>query len=71
MRENVKTFYGHEFNGFVALILVLGATVLLTSQITWRLTLSGISRSLSGVLGGLIIVVLLVVPYTQSLRKHK
>lgn len=68
MRENVQTFYGHEFSGFIALLLVLGVTVLLTSQITWRLTLSGISRSLSGVLGGLIVVVLLVVPYiAQSL----
>lgn len=63
LRETVTTYYGHEFNGYLALLLVLGVTVMLTAQVTWRLTLSGISRSLSGVLGGLIIAVVLVVPY--------
>jgi len=67
LRDSVKTFYGHEFDGYLALLLVLGVTVLVTSQITWRLTLSGISKSLSGVLGGLIIVVLLIVPFLLGL----
>jgi ABC-type transport system involved in multi-copper enzyme maturation permease subunit len=63
LKEAVTTFHSHEYKGFMALLVVLAVTLLLTGQVTWRLTLSGISRSLAGVLAGLLIVVMLVVPY--------
>jgi hypothetical protein len=63
LEEAITTFHSHEYKGYLALLLVLAVTLLLTGQVTWRMTLSGISRSLSGVLAGLLIVVLLVVPY--------
>jgi ABC-type transport system involved in multi-copper enzyme maturation permease subunit len=63
LREAVTTFHSHQYKGFMALLVVLALTLFLTGQITWRLTLSGISRSLAGVLAGLLIVVMLVVPY--------
>jgi hypothetical protein len=63
LRDTIATFEKHEFNGFVALLVVLGATLLLTGQITWRLTLSGISKMLAGFLAALIIFVWLIVPF--------
>lgn len=63
LRDAVTTFRDHEFLGYIALLVMIGLTLLATAQITWRLTLSGISRTLAGVLGGLLIVVWLVVPY--------
>jgi ABC-type transport system involved in multi-copper enzyme maturation permease subunit len=61
-REIVERYLGHEQLGYLYLILVLGATVLAVSQITWRISLSGLSKSLSGVLAGLIIGAWVVVP---------
>jgi ABC-type transport system involved in multi-copper enzyme maturation permease subunit len=63
MREAVETFRNHEYAGYLALLVLLGVTLLTASQATWRLTLSGISKTLAGVLAGLMIVVWLVVPY--------
>lgn len=63
LRDAVTTFRDHEFMGYLALLAMIGLTLLATAQVTWRLTLSGISRTLAGVLGGLLIVVWLVVPY--------
>ena len=67
LRETVRIFEKHEFHGFLALLVVLGVTLLLTAQVTWRLTLSGISKTLSGFLTGLIILVWLVVPFIAQL----
>ncbi|MCB9933972.1 MAG: ABC transporter permease [Planctomycetes bacterium] len=63
LKELVATFRAAEYKGFIAFTLVLVLTLLLLGQITWRLTLSGISKSLSGVLAGLLLAVLLIVPY--------
>lgn len=63
LREAVNSFHSAEYRGFMAFMLVLGVTLLLISQVTWRLTLSGISKSLAGVLAGLLVAVLLIVPY--------
>ena len=67
LRELVRTFEKHEFNGFIALLVVLGVTLLMSGQITWRLTLSGISKALSSLLTGLIIVVWLIVPFITQM----
>ncbi|MBZ0135551.1 MAG: ABC transporter permease [Planctomycetes bacterium] len=67
LRDAVTTFRDHEFRGYLALLLVIGITLLAAAQVTWRLTLSGISRALAGVLAGLLIVVWLVVPYIAQL----
>ncbi len=61
-REIVERYLGHEQLGYLYLILVLAATVLAVSQITWRISLSGLSKSLAGVLAGLIIGAWVVVP---------
>ncbi len=61
-REIVERYLGHEQMGYLYLILVLSATVLAVSQITWRISLAGLSKSLSGVLAGLIIGAWVVVP---------
>ena len=63
MRDAVTTFRDHEYLGYLALLGVIGLTLFAAAQITWRLTLSGISRTLAGVLGGLLIVVWLIVPF--------
>ncbi len=63
LKAAVAAFHGAESRGFLAFLLVMGVTLLLISQVTWRLTLSGISKSLSGVLAGLLVAVLLIVPY--------
>lgn len=63
MRESLSVFYGHEFKGFALLCLALLATLLVCAQITWRVSLSGLSRGISSVLGGLLIVVWLAVPF--------
>lgn len=63
LKAAVASFHSAEYRGFMAFLLVMGVTLLLISQVTWRLTLSGISKSLSGVLAGLLVAVLLIVPY--------
>lgn len=61
-REIVERFLGHEQSGYLYLVLVLAITVLAVSQITWRISLSGLSKSVSGVLAGVIIGAWVVVP---------
>lgn len=61
-REIVERFLGHEQMGYLYLLAVLGLTVVAVSQITWRISLSGLSKSISGVLAGLIIGAWVVVP---------
>lgn len=63
MMDAVTYFYHSEFLGYLALLGVLGVTLLVTGQVVWRLALSGISRTLAGVLAGLLIAIWLVVPY--------
>lgn len=63
MRNALGVFYGYEFTGFAMFALVLLVTLLVCAQITWRVSLSGLSRGISSVLGGLIIVVWVAVPY--------
>jgi len=63
MREAVGVFYGYEYKGFALLCLALLATLLVCAQITWRVSLSGLSRGISSVLGGLLIVVWVAVPF--------
>ncbi len=63
MRDGLTTFYGWELKGFALCVLALLVTILATAQITWRLSLSGLSRTISSVLAGLIVAVWLAVPY--------
>ncbi|MCC7509676.1 MAG: ABC transporter permease [Planctomycetes bacterium] len=63
VKQEVVTFYGHEYNGFLLMLVAIALTVLVTSQITWRISLSGLSKSLSGVLAALMLVVWLAVPW--------
>lgn len=67
LRDAVTTFRDHEYLGFLALLAVIGVTLLAVAQVTWRLTLSGISRTLAGVLGGLLFVVWLAVPFIAQM----
>lgn len=62
IRADLVTYYGHEYHGFLLLLATLAIGVLLASQVTWRISLSGLSKILSGVLAGLVLAVWLVVP---------
>lgn len=63
MRQGLEKFYAWEFKGFALFCLALLAGLLVAAQVTWRVSLSGLSRGISSVLGGLILVVWLAVPY--------
>ncbi|MBE7491223.1 MAG: ABC transporter permease [Planctomycetes bacterium] len=63
MRSALDLYYGHEFWGYALVCLALLLTLLVCAQITWRVSLSGLSRGVSSVLGGLLIVVWLALPY--------
>lgn len=61
-REIVERYMANEQRGYLYLVLVLAVTVLAISQIAWRISLSGLSKSVTGVLAGLIIGAWVVVP---------
>ncbi|MBV6516411.1 MAG: ABC transporter permease [Planctomycetaceae bacterium] len=61
-REVVERYHSEESTGYLLLLLALGASVLVVSQVTWRVSLSGLSKSVSGILAALIIGAWLVVP---------
>jgi ABC-type transport system involved in multi-copper enzyme maturation permease subunit len=67
MRSQVETFYSHEMTGFLYLLGALLLTLLVVGQITWKLSLSGLSKTLSGVLAGLLLAVWLAVPYIAQI----
>ena len=63
MRDGLSTYYGWSFKGFVLFLGALLAGLLVVVQVTWRISLSGLSRGISSVLGGLVLVVWIAVPY--------
>jgi hypothetical protein len=67
MRSEISTYYQWDFAGIILMCLALLMTVLVCVQVTWRVSLSGLSRGISSVLGALIIVVWLMVPYLAEM----
>ncbi|RIK60099.1 MAG: hypothetical protein DCC64_14970 [Planctomycetota bacterium] len=65
-REIVERYHREESTGYLFLLLALGASVLVVSQVTWRVSLSGLSKSVSGILAALIIGAWLVVPLVME-----
>ncbi len=63
MVDEVKSVLSQQYRGFLYLLGALAMTVLVVSQVTWRMSLSGLSKALSGVLAGLILALWLVVPF--------
>lgn len=63
MREALDAFYTWEYKGFALAVLAMLIAVLVATQVTWRVSLSGLSRGISSVLAALVIVVWLAVPY--------
>ncbi len=61
-RELVERYSSHEHMGILYLMAAMALSVLVISQITWRISLSGLSKSLAGVLAGLVIASWIVVP---------
>ena len=62
MREAVEEFYENERLGVIYMVLALLLSLLTLAQITWRISLSGLSKTLSGVLAALVLVAWLAVP---------
>ncbi len=60
--ELVERYSSHEHMGILYLMAAMALSVLVISQITWRISLSGLSKSLAGVLAGLVIASWIVVP---------
>lgn len=63
MREALGNYFEGHFQGFLMMCAALLATLLVAAQTTWRLSLSGLSRGICGVLSGLLLAVWVVVPY--------
>jgi cytochrome c oxidase assembly factor CtaG len=67
MRAKLTDYFGHQRNALLYLAGAFLVTLLVLAQITWRLSLSGISRGLCGLVAGLIFVTWLVLPYIAAL----
>lgn len=67
MRAMLTDYFGHQRNAMLYLAITFLVTLLVLAQITWRLSLSGISRGLCGLVAGLILVTWLVLPYIAAL----
>jgi ABC-type transport system involved in multi-copper enzyme maturation permease subunit len=65
--DEVKSVLKAEYRGYLYLLAALGVTVLVIGQVTWRMSLSGLSKALSGVLAGLILALWIVVPFIGQL----
>ncbi len=63
VRGLVATFLDHDFTGYLGMLTVLALVVLVAGQITWRLSLSGLTKALSSVLATLILALWVAVPY--------
>ncbi|MCC6464685.1 MAG: ABC transporter permease [Planctomycetes bacterium] len=63
MREAMGKYFEGYFQGFLMMCGAMLATLLVAAQAAWRLSLSGLSRGVCGVLAGLLLAVWVVVPY--------
>lgn len=67
MRRMLEASFSRRQSGLLYLSGAMLVTLLVLGQITWRLSLSGISRGLCGLVAGLILVTWLLLPYIAAL----
>ncbi|MHC4841277.1 MAG: hypothetical protein ACYTDT_10050, partial [Planctomycetota bacterium] len=63
MKATVEKYTAGEWQGFLLLVATIIAVVLASAQFSWRVSLSGLSKNLATVIGGLLLCLWVVAPY--------
>lgn len=61
-RDQIAAVYDGRFNGYVLFLATMIITILVIGQITWRMGLTGLSKNISSLLTGVIVLVWLLAP---------